>query len=505
MKPINVPTTCWLFSMAVFMTPVQADDPLGNVARIAGPIEFKVALTDVSSLSFSWNDTLLNGAPVEKFHIYESGSRIATVTDNSWKLHDISRDAMYDFSVSAVTAADEETRRSNRVYIDLPPLPGDTDGGNAMLPPLTNVQAEIVDGTTATFSWDAAGAFWIPEANEPVEYEYRLWVESTLVASTDDTQLTYDALPANAATWVGITTSYSAGNYSRQMDFVLVDTRKPSGTFSQGVPGYSAIENLESIVYSPSSGEIFWGNTGGSGPTAYNVYVNGVLVARTEGTSQYLGALPTGSRSRVSVGEAWPYGDNGHDSLLTHIWLETPEGEADSPQYPTTVTGLRAEVYSPTATELFWDRPRALTARYRVYVDTTLMDETDGTSWFFDGFTPREEHVATVAALDANGAEVASAQVQFHNPSASGDDDRCLVHNLRASTYSSTAAEVFWDRDPRGPAYQLLLDGQELQATTAISWFFKNLEPGSEHEFHIFVDSSDCESVVETVRFELPD
>ena len=505
MKPINALTACWLFSMAVFMRPVLADEPLGDVARIAGPIEFRVALTDVSTLAFSWNDTLLNGAPVDRFYVYESGSRIATVTDNSWILQDISRDAMYSFSVSAVTAAGEETRHSNSVSIDLPPLPGDTDGGNAMLPPLTKFQAEIVSETTATLSWDAGEAFWIPEATEPLVFEYLLWIESSLVASTNDTQLTYDELPANAATWVGMTTSYSADNYSRQPDFVLVDTREPSGTLSQGMPGYSAIENLEALVYSPSSGEVFWGNTGGSGPTAYNVFVNGVLVARTEGTSQYLGTLPSGTRSRISVGETSTYGDTGHDELLTHIWLETPGGDAESPQYPISVTGLRAEVYSPTATELFWDRSRATAARYRIYVDSTLMAETDGTSWFYDGYTPREVHVATVAALDANDVEIDSTQIQFYNPSASGDDDRCQVYNLRALTYSSTAAEVFWDRDPRGPAYQLLLDGQELQITTAISWFFENLEAGSEHEVKIFVDSSDCESVVKTVRFDLPD
>lgn len=160
--------------------------------------------------------------------------------------------------------------------------------------------------------------------------------------SAETTHCSIDELPANAATWVGITVRNSAGNYSRQPNFVLDDTREPSGTLSQDVPGYAAIENLESIVYSPSSAEIFRGNTGGSGPTAYNVYVNGVLLARTEGTSHHQSALPAGTRSRVSVGEAWPYGDNGHDSLLTHIWLETPAGDADSRQYPTTVTGLRA-------------------------------------------------------------------------------------------------------------------------------------------------------------------
>ncbi len=118
---------------------------------------------------------------------------------------------------------------------------------------------------------------------------------------------------------------------------------------------------------------------------------------------------------------------------------------------------------------------------------------------------PREEHMATVAALDGDDVEVASAQVQFYNPSASGDDDKCQVHNLRAYTYSSTAAEFFWDRDPRGPIYQLLLDGQELDRTMGISWFLDNLEPGSEHEVQVFVDSFDCDPIVEAIRFDLPD
>ena len=504
MKLINALTVACLFSVANLMTPVQANEPLGDdVARLAAPTEFRVELIDVSTLSFSWNDMLLSGEPVDRFLIRDGDRHIATVTDNSWTMDDISRDAMYDFSVSALTSAGVETRRSNRVSIDLPPLPGDIDEGNAMLPPLTNFTAEIVDETTAILSWDAGESFWVPAATEPLEYVYDLWVESSGIARTYETQFTIDTLPANAATWVGITVGNTVGNSSRQPDFVLVDTREPAGTVSRGMPGYSAVENLEFTVYGPTSGEVFWGNTGGSS-SAYNVFVDGVLVARTQGYSQYLDTLSPGTRSRVSVGETGFYGDNVYDELLTHIWIDTPGGAVDSPEQAVTVTGLRAQVYSPTATELFWDRSQTPGARYRVYIDSELMAETDGTSWFFDGYAPQEEHVAVVAALDADGAEPVSAQVRFYNPSASGDDDRCRVLNLHASTYSHTAAEVFWDRDSRGPAYQLLLDGQVLQSTTAISWFFDDLESGSEHEFQIHVDSSECEPEVYSVRFNQP-
>jgi hypothetical protein len=76
MNLIKALTACWFFMLAVMMTPVQADEPLGDVARIAGPTEFRVELTDISTLSFSWNDTLLNGAQVDHFNHYQSGTPI---------------------------------------------------------------------------------------------------------------------------------------------------------------------------------------------------------------------------------------------------------------------------------------------------------------------------------------------------------------------------------------------------------------------------------------------
>lgn len=51
MKQINALPPYGLFllaiSMATYMVPVRADDALGDTARIAGPTEFRVALTDL--------------------------------------------------------------------------------------------------------------------------------------------------------------------------------------------------------------------------------------------------------------------------------------------------------------------------------------------------------------------------------------------------------------------------------------------------------------------------
>ena len=177
--------------------------------------------------------------------------------------------------------------------------------------------------------------------------------------------------------------------------------------------------------------------------------------------------------------------------------------DVDIGQAPAAPVNLRAVVYSRTAAELFWDRPVGQAFLYRVYFNGVLVAETDGVSWFSEDFTPGSVTTVEVAAVDRNGVESAPSEVivQTHNGGLRP------VTGLRAEVYSSTAAEIFWDRMPGPIHYRVYANGVEVAITDGTSWFSDIFEPGSTTELSVATfdgtNESEPRSVTLTTRGSL--
>ena len=157
---------------------------------------------------------------------------------------------------------------------------------------------------------------------------------------------------------------------------------------------------------------------------------------------------------------------------------------------PPSPGGLRAELYSATAAELFWTRPssEAGIAGYEVVRDGSVLAVVGGTSWFAEGLEPGRRYRYAVTTIDAQGARSAPAEIDLST------DDRPLPPvvippepaNLRAEVYSSTAAELFWDRsDVPGIVYEIVRDGDPAGTTDGTSWFTNALEPDTNYRFSV--------------------
>ena len=113
------------------------------------------------------------------------------------------------------------------------------------------------------------------------------------------------------------------------------------------------------------------------------------------------------------------------------------------------VEGLRVEVYSTSAVELFWNRQDELGVTYRIGVNGETQDTTNGTSYFFDGLSDSVEYTFSVTTISAAGTESAPV-ILSSTPGApasvaSGQGPQA-PQNVSLAVYSSTAAELFWDR-----------------------------------------------------------
>ena len=495
--------------IAITIDPANIADP--SIPDIAAPVDFSAYLIDESTVELSWNPVLLDGSAVEYFNIWNNHSVIASTTEGQWRVG-VNRDYAYDFAISAVTDLGEETRRSSRIYYDLPQLDASLpDGYNQYLPPLENLKAEVVSEDSVELTWDAAPAYW--SWADPSEYTYAVIVNGSYIDVVDEPRYTFTGLADRGEVWIGVESKVSNILQSRQPQRVLVDTSNPVGTFSTGVTGFNSISGFHTEVYSSTAAELFWDI---DGQAVSHIYINGRLVARiNEGKSLFIENLPPGERVLVSVGEGWPYDEGqqysymlAYDYPLMHAWIEMPDGFPIEHESTPAVTGLRAEVYSSSAAEVFWDRADEVLTRYRVYINDEFLIETDAVSWFFDNLPADSQTTVGIVAVEPAGPDGRRSgfliETSFRTFQEYGNPlVNCYVEGLHSTVYSSTAAEVFWDRDATGPQYELFLNGEFLIDTDATSWFFKGLEPGSVQSVSVKVVNAGCDGNEASVQFEM--
>lgn len=125
-------------------------------------------------------------------------------------------------------------------------------------------------------------------------------------------------------------------------------------------------------------------------------------------------------------------------------WQNWPRSDTITVSYPDArpdlITGLRADVYSQSAAEVFWDRVPQSGIRYRVIKGGEIVAETDGTSWFSNNLTPGSTTVIHVLGIDADGVESASRSVPVTTP---GDRQAQPYPTISRDNHEALLTEVF--------------------------------------------------------------
>lgn len=162
---------------------------------------------------------------------------------------------------------------------------------------------------------------------------------------------------------------------------------------------------------------------------------------------------------------------------------------ADSPSLP---ENFRALVYSKTAAELFWDRADTPGLVYQISRDSTLIGETDGTSFFVDGLSDARGHDFTVHAIDAAGTTSTAWNV-FVNTGTPEDpvnpprDDTGVLKNVKVAVYSENAAELSWDRPSVSDdvvSVEVLRNEDSVGTTYGTSYYDDTRTPNSNQSCH---------------------
>lgn len=148
------------------------------------------------------------------------------------------------------------------------------------------------------------------------------------------------------------------------------------------------------------------------------------------------------------------------------------------------VTGLRADIYSSTSSELFWDRVPNQTLSYEVLRDDGLRETTDGTSYFDSTRTPGVTNDYSVTAIDGDGMRSSPTTVTV----GPFDQSSLQVIHLRADVYSSTSAELFWMRVAnRDLTYEIMRDDGVTNVTRGDSYYDSDRTPGQINSYTVTI------------------
>ena len=250
--------------------------------------------------------------------------------------------------------------------------------------------------------------------------------------------------------------------------------------------------NLSAETYSSSAVEVFWSRT--QGAVAYIVRRDNELLEQIDGTSFFEEGLEPRTTFQYEIRSVDAAGNESGSALIT---VTTRGGNPETD--PSRPLGLRADVYSNTALELFWRGVFVFGARptYEIARDGVVIGTSDGTSFFEDELAPGTTYEYSIQLLDSSSPP-ATITVTTNGASRSPTVGGPLLENVSLVVYSETAAELFWDR----PALEVGIDRVEilrgignvatesLGRTNGTSFFDEDREPGVSYSYALLARDS---------------
>ena len=190
---------------------------------------------------------------------------------------------------------------------------------------------------------------------------------------------------------------------------------------------------------------------------------------------------------------------------------------------PTQPDELRHAVYSNKAAEIFWNRSTddTLVVGYEVVVNDDVIGVLDATSYYSNSYVAGTEYEVSVTAIDSEGNRSETATLSFtagdrlSQPPVvlppilqppSNDLGPDSPTNVRASIYSRSTFELFWDRPDSGAfAYQVFIDSVFSETTFGTSSMQRNLDSGITYNVEVVaVDLMGNASAAASTSVQMP-
>jgi len=128
-------------------------------------------------------------------------------------------------------------------------------------------------------------------------------------------------------------------------------------------------------------------------------------------------------------------------------------------------TGLRSDVYSRTAGEIFWTRPAAFGLVYDVYRNGELITRTDGVSYFDDTLSGGRTYTYEVVAIDRQGRRSLRSGVTLNTPGERSEPSETSIWDATTSIADLALPAGLYQRDGYAPPTMERFDVETVPAS----------------------------------------
>ncbi len=347
------------------------------------------------------------------------------------------------------------------------------------------------------YSKTSGEVFWNRATDDGLVVAYEIKVDDAIIGERDVLSYYMKSLVNGKSYTVAVTSIDDQGN---RLAPATVSFIAGGGAVTPGT--LAAPAGLKASVYSSTSAEIMWDRSSTFGLT-YEVTRNGTVVSTTTGISYYDRLLSPGTSYTYLV---VAIDQSGNRSEASSVSLTT-SGGTTTPVSLAAPTGLKASVYSSTSAEIMWDRSTTFGLRYEVSRNGSLVSTITGISYYDNRLVGGTSYEYDVVAIDRDGNRSNAASISVNTTGGVVTPDTVAAPTgLMASVYSSTSAEIMWDRPSTfGLSYEIRRNGDIVSSTTGVSHYDGSLQAASSYNFEVIaIDRNGNRSTAASVMVNTP-
>ncbi|KQY85266.1 hypothetical protein ASD24_28710 [Paenibacillus sp. Root52] len=353
-----------------------------DVAPPANVTNLAVADKTENSISLSWKNP--QDADFATNNIFANDVKVGNTDGNTFTLTDLQPNTPYTVTVKSVDQGGNESEGST--------ITETTDADATAPAEVSNLSVVSKSTTTAKMTW-----------TNPIDGDFvrvNLYKNDVLVDNTTQNEYEFTGLTPNTVYEFEFKTEDASGNESAGQAVTVTTDSEPvvDTTAPAEVTGMTLGE------VTTTSAEVTWINPGDADFAKVNLYKDNVFVGDVSGTRYVFNGL---NPNTVHVFTAKTVDIAGNESVGKAVTVTTKDTQpvVDTTP-PAEVSNLTVGEVTTTTAEISWVNPSDPDfVKSKLYLNGTLVGETPGTSYVFNGLTADTNYVLQAKTVDANGNE----------------------------------------------------------------------------------------------------
>jgi len=435
--------------------------------------------TTLTSAVLNWN-AATDGVGVTAYRVYQDTVLLASVPDTTYLVTNLTSDVEYNFSVSAIDAAENESTFSN--VVALMTMTESTVLRDTVPPPQpTNLSVSDSTQTSVDLIWQM-----VTDSVGPVTY--RVYQDSTIIGTIAESQYKVTDLLSATEYIFFVSAIDSLENESALSNSVTVTTEIMEVVENDTIPP-TVPTNLVANEIMQTTVDLSWdAATDSVGVANYNIYQNGEVIA-TVGETNYQATELEGGISYDFAVSAIDTAENESAPSATLV-VTTIDAELDTvaPSVPVNVV---ANEVTQTTTNLSWDvsKDDSGVANYTVFQNGSTIATVVETNYQVTGLAAGVSYDFTVSAIDTAENESAPSATLVVTTEAESDTVPPTVPvNVVANEITQTTVDLSWaiSTDDSGVAnYTVFQDGSAIATIAEANYQVTGLSAGTSYNFTV--------------------